>query len=168
MSACLFSHDPPERTATGMLSISSVFPTKRSMPALTFISVFSASIFGRWTKVELSPVLTQETVKFVECEGEQKKKRQRRCTLTIRDALSLSDNGVSNLTTPLVMAAPVHILEIASIECVSVCHPPLYAVLCGYTCACHFKDVKHGISSAVSHHGEWCNNALSFRHTSNN
>lgn len=68
MSACLFSHDPPER-ATGMLSISSVFPTKRSTPALTFISVFSASIFGRWAKVQLSPFLTQEIVRFVvECE----------------------------------------------------------------------------------------------------
>lgn len=74
MSACLFSHDPPERTATGMLSISSVFPTKRSTPALTFISVFSASVFGRCTKVAVSPVLTQETVKFlVECEGGGKK-----------------------------------------------------------------------------------------------
>lgn len=73
MSACLFSHDPPERTATGILSISSVFPTKRSTPALTFISVFSASIFGRQTKVEFSPVLTQETVKFVvECKEKQK------------------------------------------------------------------------------------------------
>lgn len=128
MSACLFSHDPPERTATGMLSISSVFPTKRSSPALTFISVFSASIFGRSAKVDASPVLTPETVKFVvECKKKKKKApaverhaNHQRCVKFERQQRQQPDNTTCNGCA----CAHFHI-EIASIECVSVCHPPL-------------------------------------------
>lgn len=70
--------------------------------------------------------------------------------------LSLSDKGVNSLTIRLNIAQRLctFLHHKASFECVSVCVTVL-CKLCLWVPVClSLQDVKHGISLAVSHHGD--------------